>query len=524
VRTSVRFTVSAVAVSATVLAGLAAVAANSADAAGSQHTVAVQRAASGAIKGAYIVRLKAGTDARGLARALQVSPRFVYTAAVNGFAADLTDGQLRALQRNTGVEAISEDAYVTDALEDTQPNPPSWGIDRVDQRNLPLDQSYSYSLTGANVNAYIIDTGIRFTHREYVGRVKAGIDAIDNDNDPSDCMGHGTHVAGTVGGTSFGIAKKVTLWAVRVLNCRGSGTTAQVVAGVDWVTAHAVKPAVANMSLGGDADDVLDEAVRRSIASGIPYGIAAGNDNGDACTQSPARVREAITAGATYLDDSRARFSNKGPCVDLFAPGLGITSAWVDSDTAQLSASGTSMAAPHVTGVAALYLSAHPDATAREVHDAIVDTATPGKVTDPGTGSPNKLLFVDSGVVPPPPPPGCGRRTNDSDVPIPDAGQPVATVVKYAQCAGKAPRNLKVEVHVKHPFIGDLRVDLIGPSGTAYRLKNNSSAEGGTNLDKTYRVDVSTETKDGSWFLQVQDRSEGAVGYLDSWSMTLPRR
>jgi subtilisin family serine protease len=377
------------------------------------------------------------------------------------------------------------------------------------------------STTATGVSAYIIDTGIRATHHDFGGRVRQGRDTVDNDDDSTDCNGHGTHVAGTVGGLAHGVAKGVTLWAVRVLNCQGSGTSAGVIAGVDWVTQNAVRPAVANMSLGGGVDEALDEAVRRSIASGVTYGIASGNSNSSACNFSPARTPEAITVGSVYVDDSKAGSSNYGPCLDIFAPGVGITSAWLTSDTATMTLSGTSMATPHVVGTAALYLAKHPDATPQQVRDGLVNAATPDKVTNPGAGSPNKLLFTDSGISPPPPPPGCGKKTNDTDIQIPDAGIPVGTAIRVAGCRGNARTNLRVEVHIKHNFRGDLRIDLVGPSGTEYRLKNNSTSDGGDDIDRTYRVDASRETNNGTWQLKVQDRSEGVSGYLDSWSLYL---
>jgi subtilisin family serine protease len=477
-----------------------------------------------AVPGSYIVVLRDGQAAAPSALAARYGGKVehVYSATITGYAATMSERDARRAAADPAVRYVAQNRWVH--ASEVQPDPPSWGLDRVDQRNLPLDQTYTYSVSGANVNAYIIDTGIRASHHEFGGRVKPGIDTVDNDNDPSDCMGHGTHVAGTVGGRTFGIAKNVTLWAVRVLNCKGSGTDAQVIAGVDWVTAHAVKPAVANMSLGGEATPALDEAVQRSIASGITYGIAAGNSRDDACDYSPARVPEALTVGATYLDDTRASFSNIGPCLDVFAPGLNITSAWIGNDDDSITVSGTSMAAPHVVGVAALYLSNHPDATPQQVSDALLGAATPNKVTDPGTGSPNRLLYVDSGITPPPPPPGCGKRTNDSNVKIPDAGMAVGTVIRIAECAGNAAKNIKVTVHVKHPHRGDLRVDLVGPDGTAYRLKNNSPVESGSNIDQTYTVDASKQLNNGAWVIQVQDRSEGDEGYLDSWTLDLRRK
>jgi subtilisin family serine protease len=271
-------------------------------------------------------------------------------------------------------------------------------LDRIDQRTLPLNAAYTYSTTASNVHAYIIDTGIRTTHADFGGRATSGFDSI-NGGPAEDCNGHGTHVAGTVGGSKYGVAKNVHLVAVRVLDCQGSGTTAQVVAGIDWVTAHAVKPAVANMSLGGSADPVLDNAVRRSISSGVTYAIAAGNGvlglfAQNACTQSPARVSEAITVSATDATDSKPSWANVGTCVDVFAPGINITSDWSTSNTATNTISGTSMATPHVTGAAALYLARHPNARPAEVQAAIVGNATSGVVKSPGFGSPNRLLYT----------------------------------------------------------------------------------------------------------------------------------
>jgi subtilisin family serine protease len=478
--------------------------------------------ASEAIDGSYIVVLK-DTPTATASAAATLSARYraavehVYSATIKGFAASLSERDARHLAADPAVAYVAQNQRVH-AL-DTQANPPSWGLDRVDQRNLPFDQTYFFSTNASNVNVFVIDTGIRATHQDFGGRVRQGRDTVDNDDDSTDCNGHGTHVAGTVGGRAHGVAKGVTLWAVRVLDCGGSGTDAQVIAGVDWVTAHAPKPAVANMSLGGSVHQPLDDAVQRSIASGITYAIAAGNSRADACTFSPARAPDAITVGATYLDDSRAGFSNFGTCLDIFAPGVGITSAWRTSDTATLSLSGTSMASPHVAGTAALYLARHPDATPRQVRDALVDTATPDKVLDPGAGSPNRLLFTDSGITPPPPPPGCGRRTNDTDIPIPDAGVAVGSAIRVAGCAGNAPRNLRVEVHIKHTFRGDLRIDLVAPDGTEYRLKDNSPSDGADNVDQTFRVNASSETNNGTWVLKVQDRSEGDAGFIDRWSL-----
>jgi subtilisin family serine protease len=275
----------------------------------------------------------------------------------------------------------------------------SWGLDRLDQRTLPLDDSYTYTTTASNVNAYIIDTGIRLSHQTFGGRAQTGFDAVDPGGTADDCHGHGTHVAGTVGGAEYGVAKGVNLYAVRVLDCRGSGMTDQVLAGIDWVTRNAVAPAVANMSLGGSASGALDQAVRDSIASGVTYAVAAGNGDilgnpKDACTVSPARVAEAITVSATDSDDTKAPWANVGACVKIFAPGVLITSASNASDTETATWSGTSMATPHVTGAAALYLANNPGATPADVQAALLANATFDAVVNPGTDSPNALLYT----------------------------------------------------------------------------------------------------------------------------------
>jgi aqualysin 1 len=349
-----------------------------------------------AIPGRYIVVFKAGTPAADVsaaaehARGLGGQVDFVYESALTGFAGNLPEQALNGLSHNPNIEFIEADQVIT---IDTTQSPATWGLDRIDQRNLPLSNSYTYNFTGAGVTAYIIDTGIRITHNEFGGRASSGRDFVDNDSNADDCNGHGTHVAGTVGGNTYGVAKGVSLVAVRVLNCSGSGTTSGVIAGIDWVTSqHTTGKAVANMSLGGGASTALDNAVRNSIADGVVYAIAAGNSNRNACNFSPARTAEAITVGATTSTDARASYSNKGRCLDLFAPGSSITSAWYTSNTATNTISGTSMAAPHVAGVAALYLQGH-NGTAQQVRDAIVGAATANVVKNPGTNSPNRLLY-----------------------------------------------------------------------------------------------------------------------------------
>lgn len=314
----------------------------------------------------------------------------VYTAALKGLAASLSDAQVSALRADPRVAYLEADQVMEAS---TTQNNATWGLDRIDQRNLPLNGTYTYTATGAEVNAYIIDTGIRTSHSDFGGRARVGYDAIGGNG--QDCNGHGTHVAGTVGGSTYGVAKGVTLYAVRVLDCSGSGSTSGVIAGVDWVTRNHVKPAVANMSLGGGASTALDTAVNNSISAGVTYAIAAGNSNRDACKYSPARVSAAITVGATTSSDVRASYSNYGSCVDLFAPGSSITSDWYTSDTATNTISGTSMATPHVAGVAALYLQGNPGASPATVQNALVSNATAGVLSSVGRNSPNLLLFTN---------------------------------------------------------------------------------------------------------------------------------
>jgi subtilisin family serine protease len=288
----------------------------------------------------------------------------------------------------------------------------TWGLDRVDQHPLPLDGSYTYNNDGSGVTAYIIDTGIRYDHVEFGGRAVKGVDEVTPGGDASDCNGHGTHVSGTVGGTTYGIAKNVKLVAVRVLNCNGSGTTSGVIAGIDWVTSdHQAKggSAVANMSLGGAKSSSLNQAVANSVAAGVVYSVAAGNSTADACNSSPSSEPSAITVAASNSSDVFASFSNFGTCVDIIAPGVSITSAWNTSSTATNTISGTSMASPHSTGASALYLAANPGSTPAQVANALTANATSGVISGVPAGTPNKLLytlFIGGGGAPPPPPSG----------------------------------------------------------------------------------------------------------------------
>jgi subtilisin family serine protease len=349
----------------------------------------------------YVVVLKDGqqgvdTAVRTLAGRYGGRVGHVFRRAVHGFEVSMNEAAAKRLAADSSVQYVQRNGvYRISGIETSAP----WGLDRIDQRNRPLDGSYTFPNAAANVHAYILDTGIRLTHADLGGRAATGFDAITPGGTAADCNGHGTHVAGTVGGSTYGVAKGSQLVAVRVLNCAGEGDTAGVVAGIDWVTANAVKPAVANMSLGGGGDTILDNAVANSINSGVTYAVAAGNGDArgnplNACTASPARVSAAITVGATDSTDNRASFSNYGSCLDIFAPGVGITSSWWTGDTAKNTISGTSMATPHVAGAAALVASANPSWTPQQIRDYLVNNATNGAVVNPGTGSPNSLLHV----------------------------------------------------------------------------------------------------------------------------------
>jgi subtilisin family serine protease len=368
--------------------------------------------AAGAVPGQYIVVFRPSvSDVRAEAGRLAAKHggrlTHVYSKALKGMALRLPDAAVAALRANPSVAYVEQDQVVHAFA--TQTNA-TWGLDRVDQRSLPLSTTYAYGTDGSGVKVYIIDTGIRLDHSDFGGRAQTGFDAITAGGTAADCNGHGTHVAGTVGGTTYGIAKSVSLYAVRVLDCGGSGTWAQVIAGIDWVTAnHGSGPSVANMSLGGGKSDAVNTAVENSIASGVVYAVAAGNGNflgiaQNACNYSPASAPSALTTGATTRTDGIASFSNYGTCVDILAPGVSITSDWYTGSTATNTISGTSMATPHVAGAAAAFLTTSPSASPAQVAAALTDNATLNAISGVGNGTPNRLLYTGfiGGSTPPP--------------------------------------------------------------------------------------------------------------------------
>lgn len=355
--------------------------------------------AKGIIKNQYIVILNKDVGssnefAQGIAKQHGGRVLQTYDAVLKGFAIYLPDvagtAFVEAMKKNPKVVSVENDTIMK--VDATTQSNPDWGLDRIDQKNLPLDSAYSYSQTGSGTTAYIVDTGILSTHQQFSGRVLSGYTAISDGNGTSDCHGHGTHVAGTVGGSTYGVAKNVSLVPIRILGCEGSGASSNVIAGLDWILKNGKKPAVVNMSLGGEANASLDSAVENLFNNGYVMVVAAGNSNTDACSSSPARVSKAITVAATDSTDTRASYSNYGSCVDIFAPGSQINSSWIGSNTATKVLNGTSMATPHVVGVVAEMLQSTPTATPQTISNNLLNQASNNVVKNP-SGSPNRLLY-----------------------------------------------------------------------------------------------------------------------------------
>jgi subtilisin family serine protease len=343
-------------------------------------------AGAGAIEGSYIVVLNEGADPRSVAAVAGVSPRYVYTAALNGFAAALNEGQLNALRHNPSVDYVEEDGVAHAAA--TQSNA-TWGIDRIDQRSRPLSGTYTYNATASGVYAYVIDTGIYTSHTNFGGRASNVYDAFGGSG--NDCNGHGTHVAGTIGSATYGVAKAARLRGVRVLDCNGSGSWSGIIAGIDWVRLNRTNPAVANLSLGGGYNSSVNTAVTNLANSGVFVAVAAGNSNANACNYSPASASAVTTVASSTSSDAKSSFSNYGSCVDVYAPGSSITSTWNNGGTNTIS--GTSMASPHVAGVGALYKATYGNASQSTIDTWIKNNATANVITGNPTGTPNRLLY-----------------------------------------------------------------------------------------------------------------------------------
>ena len=466
------------------------------------------------VKGQYIVVLKDDTAAlasetaamggvpqvadvaSSLARTHRLDVVHSYRNVLRGFVARADDRALARLLADPRVEFVEEDGIVS--ISATQNNA-TWGLGRIDQRNRPLNGTYVYDTSAPNVHAYVIDTGIRASHNDFGGRVGSGYSAINDGRGSNDCNGHGTHVAGTVGGAVWGAAKQVRLYPVRVLGCNGSGTNSGVIAGMDWVASNHTKPAVANMSLGGGASTATDQAVTRMRNAGVTVVVAAGNDNSNACNYSPARSTSAITVGSTTSSDARSSFSNYGSCVNIFAPGSSITSAWHTSNTASNTISGTSMAAPHVAGVAALYLASNPGATPAQVENAIIANATTGVVGNPA-GSPNRLLYSrfdggGGGDPDPGPDPDPGDGGLQNGVPVTGLSGASGSETRYTFNVPSGARNLVIRISGGSGD-ADLYVRRNAPPTTSsydcrpYRAGNSEACTASTALGGTYHIMV----------------------------------
>lgn len=392
-----------------------------------------------------------------VASPLNLKVEKLFHVTLQGGVYQMTDSEKQQLEKDPRVAYVEKDEYVSINAAQVQA---TWGLDRIDQPDLPLNGTYEYNANeSSDVNVYVIDTGIQITHNDFNGRAVHGYDTVDSDNDATDCNGHGTHVAGTIASSTYGVAKNVKIHGVRVLGCRGGGAYSDVIEGIEWVTSNHKKPAVTNMSLGGPTSRAIDEAVKASIQAGVTYVIAAGNSNTDACNASPARVPQAITVGSTDRYDTRSSFSNYGVCVDIFAPGSDITSTWIGSNQSTKTISGTSMAAPHVAGVVARYLSSHPEATPEQVRNELVQGALSDKIQRVGSQSPNLLLNTQF-------------LENQKDTPDPK----LENGITLTNLSGRQSEQQHFDITVPQGA-SDLKIEIAGGSGDAdLYVKLNSPA------------------------------------------------
>ncbi|SHG82316.1 S8 family peptidase [Streptoalloteichus hindustanus] len=446
----------------------------------------------------------------------QVKATFEHT--LRGFAVHgMSEQQARRIAADPAVRKVYQDGTTTATGEQSDP---TWGLDRVDQRDLPLDNRYRYNNEADASTVYVVDTGIIKDNPDFEGRATIAADFLKDGQNGVDCNGHGTHVAGTVASKTYGVAKKAKIVALRVLDCQGRGPDSATVEAMEWIAANGVRNSVVNMSLGFDQAGVGDEALKNATAKGHLFVVAAGNDNKNACDVSPARVPEAVTVGGTAYSngrDGRYSGSNHGSCVDISAPAVNVESLGLNNgSTATMT--GTSMATPHVAGAAAMYRAWRPDETPQQVHDALAANATSGKIPNLPANTPDKLLytgFIGSGGN------GCPPATNGKATPIPDAGDAIESPVTVSSCAGNAPASTSVSVDIKHPYPADLAIDLVTPSGKVTNLKKAGGVDESDGVRRTYTVDVSAETRNGTWKLRVADVQRFDSGVLNSWTLTL---
>ncbi|GIG68397.1 S8 family peptidase [Phytomonospora endophytica] len=477
------------------------------------------------VPGRYIVVLKPSVSTLDAPTAAVTAAggtvRHRYRAAFQGFSADLPPAALDGIRKNPDVDYVQ--SVRVHRQEDlagggTQPGAP-WHLDRIDQRQLPLDGNYGYADDADEVRVYVLDTGVRATHTEFEGRASGVYTSINDGNGTNDCHGHGTFVSSHIAGKTYGAAKKASIKAVRILDCGASGTTEQIVDGMDWTADNAVLPAVANMSVqssGGNADRVMDTAAKGMIDKGILLVLIAGNFNKGDCQNSPKDARAIIMAASTRTDsrNTGTNASSYGSCVTAFAPGANVTGAGRASDTATQSGwYGTSFAAPLAAGAVALDLEKNPSLTMAQAKDHVITNATTGLLTDIGTGSPNRLLYTGPGSTG-----GCAPVTNPTDVPIADLAT-ADSPVTVSGCTGAAATST-VAVDIVHTYRGDLVVSLIAPDGTARTLHNRTGGSA-DNLKTTYTVDLSSEARNGTWTLRVRDAAANDSGYVNSWTLTL---